>query len=515
MIIKKKDPHRDMDFKNLKGEKGMRKMKKLTSIISMILIMAMFATLSIDADAAKKKKTTTTTTSTQDFATASSAKLLDGNTIAFQSVLPSAPASDDGILYLYQLQPYEYSITAASQLIATSAITTNPSYTFALNHKQPTTRLYSKFVLCVKRAGVMTMITYPQYITNPEVLATHTHNRIAHGKKALQGVDFMNLYIYSNNEVHPRLLSRVAQVTNNGMNQAVTNPYSRAGIIPQDPRPNAATYYMMNAAEKTGIDLLASKMEYYAAEAYKTDDWIIGNEVNVRQWNYMIWVSWDEYLRQYEQVFRVCYNAIKSNNANAQVYVCIDQNWNRDRATSHPEYYQFIDGKDFLTLFATNVKHGGDIDWGVAQHPYTVPLFYAKFWDMSGTKDGAYMANMINTDKMVSFQNLGAITSFLATPGMLNPKGQVRHFMLSEVGICNAQGADVQAAALCTSYVAAATNPYVEQIIYSNANHGTFDSTLIGSAVDMFNNMDGANAQSYYNYALGIMGKTSFAQVIR
>lgn len=492
----------------------MKQLKRILYVVAMLVVVAAFVTTSMDAEAAKKKKKTTAT-STMDFATAAAAKLADGNTVTFLAVLPSAPASDDGVLYLYQLNPSEYSISATSQLLATSAITTNPAFSFALNHKTANTRLYSKFALCVKRSGVMTMIAYPQYISNPEVLATRTHARQAHAKKGLQGKDFMNLYLFSSNETHPRLLSRVVQVTNNGQNQAATNPYSRAAVMPQDTHPQAASYYMLNAHEKAGVDLLVNKMEYYAAEAYKTDDWIIGNEVNVRQWNYMIWVSWDEYLRQYEQVFRVCYNAIKSNNANAQVYVCLDQNWDRNRPNTHPEYFQFMDGKDFLTQFQLDMKRGGDIDWGVAQHPYTVPLYYAKFWDMSGVQDGAYMANMVNSNKMVSFQNISTITNFLATPAMLSPKGTVRHVILSEIGICNAQGEDVQAAALCASYISAATNPYVEQIIYSSAHHGTFDSTFLPKAQDMYNNMDGANSQAYQNFALSVMGKTSWAQVIR
>ena len=83
--------------------------------------------------------------------------------------------------------------------------------------------------------------------------------------------------------------------------------------------------------------------------------------------------------------------------------------------------------------------------------------------------------------------------------------------LLSVCCICLHQ---VQAAALCASYVAAATNPYVEQIIYLNANHGNFDTTLLPAAQDMFNNMDGANAQAYMNQALQIMGVSDFSQVV-
>ena len=486
--------------------------KRLTSILALVIILVTFCDVSTIAEA-KKKKTPKALDAT--FATAAAAQLIDGNTVAFAATLPSVPASDDGVVYVYELATYQYALDGLAP-IATVALSTNPYVTFALNHKTANTRLYSKFVAAVKVNGVMTMICQPQYITNPEILATHTHARAAHAKKGLQGVDFMNVLMHQQTQILASRLPRVAQIINNGADQAMTNPYSRLDVMPLDPYPQTASYYMLNAADAQGVNLLINKMEYYGSTANVTDDWIIGNEVNVRQWNYMIFTSWDDYMRQYEQVFRICYTAIKSNNANAEVLICLDQNWDRNRPASHAEYYQYMDGKDFIDKFAADIAATGNISWGVAQHPYTVPLYYAKFWDMSGTPDGGYMAGMIKNNKMVSFQNISTITNYMATnPKLLSPQGTVRPILLSECGICNAQGGDVQAAALCTSYVAAVTNPYVEQIIYSSANHGTFDSTFLPEAQDMYNNMDGVNAEAYMNKALAIMGKTSFTQVIK
>ena len=492
------------------GSKGIktRGLRRFVSMLALVIMVITFISGTIGVDAAKA------VTYGPTFASSASAVLLDGNTVSFTAVFPSVAPSDDGLLYLYQLATYEYAI-GANAPIAQAANSTQPTFTFALNHKQADTRLYSKFVVASRINGVMTMLCQPQYITNPELLATHTHPRKANAKKGLQGVDFMNLHMNQTTQISPANLPRVAQVINNGADQAMTNPYSRAGIIPTDPHPGIASYYMLNANDAQGVSLLASKMEYYAANAGATDDWIIGNEVNVRQWNYMIFVSWDEYMRQYEQAFRVCYTAIKSNNANAEVFFCLDQNWDRNRPASHSEYYEYMDGKDFVDRFAADISATGNISWGLAQHPYTVPLTYAKFWDMSGCPDGGYMANMINSNKMVSFQNLTTITNYMATnPALLSPAGTVRPILLSEVGIANGQGDQVQAAALCASYVAASTNPYVEQIIYLNANHGNFDTTLLPMAQDMYNNMDGPNAQAYMNQALQTMGVTSFSQVI-
>lgn len=444
------------------------------------------------------------------FAASPKATILDSSTVRFTAVLPSVPASDDGMLHLYELKVYEYSIPAGAQPIGSVAAGTNPEITFALNHKQANTRLYSKFVLAIKTGGTIKTLCEPQFVCNPEALATHTHARASHPLKGIQGVDFMNVPIQGSDVVPPHLLSRVAQILSYGTDMSYVNPYAKVG----DSKPVPQSCYMLNANDAAGVNLLINKMEYYAANASHTDDWIVGNEVNVRQWNYMSWQGWDEYMRQYEQVFRIVYIAVKSNNANANVYTCIDQNWNRNRPTSHAEYYHYIDGQDFLTQFAADMRRNGDIDWGVSQHPYTVPLTWAKFWDMSGCPDGGYCANMVNSNKMVSFQNLTVITNFLQQGHMLSPRGTVRHFIISEIGACNAQGGEIQAACICAEYMAAARNPYVENIIYSSSAGVGVDTTFTPEAQEMYQNMDGANGAAYQQRAMTTIGITDWGQVL-
>lgn len=480
-------------------------LKSFMTLVAMVAIVATSSIVSVDADAAPSPIIVTT----------AKASIVDGNTVGYVAVVPSVPASDDGMLYLYAMPTYAYSITNECALVGQQAISANPSFKFALNHKQSTTRLYQKFALCVKQGGQVKMIANPQYIVNPEALATHTYPRVNYPKKGMQGADFGNVILSPEYEaiVNPAFLNPIVCVINNGGNQLLTNPYSRVGV--KDTKPVNHDNYMFNCNDATGVALFSSKLEAYAAAASKTQDWIIGNEVNERICNYMVWVSWDEYMRQYEQEFRVAYTAIKSQNANAKVYISLDQNWDRNRTPKHSEYYSYIDVKDFLDKFAIDMKTNGDIDWGVCQHPYLVPLTYAKFWDMSGCPDGAYMKNMVATNQMVSFQNIGVLTSYLAQPAFLNPQGKLRSIILSEVGICNAQGSTVQAAALCASYVAAAQQPAVERIIYLSAQCGPFDSTFTPEAVDMYKNMDGANSAAYQQKALSVIGAANWAQVLR
>lgn len=451
------------------------------------------------------------------FATAAVATILDASTVSYSAVLPSIPASDDGVLYLYQLQVYEYAIAPTAAPIATSAMSQTPTMTFALNRGTASTRLYSKFALAVKQGGVPVMIAEPQFVSNPEILATHTHAQAPRSLKGMQGQRFTNLYIGAANEVPPSLMPQCVKVLNTGADQLLTNPYSRADQLATDPHPMTdVDLFMMNAADAAGVAHLAERMEYFAANASKTDEWIIGNECNVRKRNEIRWLGWDEYMRQYEQVFRVCYIAIKSNNANARVLTCIDQNWDRNRPASHAEYYEFIDGKDFLTTFAADSRKGGDMNWGLAIQPYTVPLTYAKFWDMSGCPSGGYCAQQVRQNKMISFQNIGTVVSFMQTPAMVNAMGAPRPIIFSELGISADQGDAVQAAALCASYVAAERfYPYIDEIFYVNVTAGGVNGTFGPATMDMFNNMDGANALAYRANAMATIGISDWSQVLR
>ena len=438
----------------------------------------------------------------------------DCSTMKFNCVIPGICETDDGKMYLYQMQVYEYSIPDGAEPVAVIDVCHKPEFSYALNHKQSDTRLYSKFVLCVKSNGNLVPLCEPQFVSNPERLAADTRTRRNFSFKSTQQESFTNLMLNSSHSQSASGCLRVVQIMNNGSDQSMTNPYARSGV--SDPHPiSVRNYYMLNANDADGVARLISAVEYYAKNATRTDDWIIGNEVNVRTWNYMAIDSWDEYFRQYEQVFRICYIAIKSNNANAHVSLSLDQNWNQDFAQGSSSYYLIYDSKDFLTKFAEDMRTNGDIDWGFAFHPYTAPLTYVKFWDMSGCRNGSTYAGWVAQDKVVTFQNLGVISEFMEQDNMRSPSGDVRHFTLTEVAMTNAQGDDVQAAAVVACYVAAKRNPYAEYILYCNVNHGEFDATLGPRAADAYRNMDGSDSARVQNWALGYIGISDWSAVLR
>lgn len=447
----------------------------------------------------------------QAFAVAAQSILLDKKTISYTATLPEIPVSDDGIVYLYEMQPFEYAVAPTAVPAASAPASLTPAFTVPYTE----TRLYTKLGLAVKSGGQNVLIANPQYIANPELLAAHTKARQVRALKSEQGKEFCNLYLTENTAGVMAGRYTTTQVMNTGSNQAITNPYSRAALMPTDPRPVTPRHYMLNASEPAGINAIASELSKVAANS-TIENFIIGNEVNVRTWNYMIWTDWDSYIREYAQAFRVAYNAVKSQNANAHVFICIDQNWDRNRPVGHAEYYEFIDGKDFLAKFNALIASEGNIDWGVAQHPYPVPLTYAKFWDMSGCPSGSYMAAQVSSGKMMTFQNLTLLTNALQSPEMLSPSGAVRHVILSEIGLTNAQGTEVQAAALYASYVAAKSNPFVEEIIYLlSFSEPQVDTRLSGQSQLVYDSLGTANEAVYDAWAKAYIGISDWSQVIR
>ncbi|MBP5607230.1 MAG: hypothetical protein J6X66_03050, partial [Lachnospiraceae bacterium] len=153
----------------------------------------------------------------------------------------------------------------------------------------------------------------------------------------------------------------------------------------------------------------------------------------------------------------------------------------------------------------------GNIDWSLAFHPHPVPLTYAKIWDM-GAIDPIY-ARMVNTNSMISFQNMSALTNYMTSASLRSPSGTVRAMIASETGISANQGAEVQAAAVYASYQACIRNPYVDIMIYS------FDDStgarFTEKAWEIYNNLGGPNDAEYDAWAKSVIGISDWGQLLR
>ncbi|MBR1471331.1 MAG: hypothetical protein IJ600_06780 [Lachnospiraceae bacterium] len=437
------------------------------------------------------------------------AYLTDKSNVQLSMNLAKVPASDDGVLSVYALAPFEYAIPADRAPIAQVALSATPVAKFAL----PASGLYMKYAFGVTQGGKKVMAGSTQYICNPELLATATKPRVAYPAKAPEGI-FANYNIdtrqYSDSFAHGT--AKIVQFNNYGTNPALKHPLANAADSHApwshdvDKKP---FQYMLNAADMNGITTMANIMHEVAAQS-TAQDYIIGNEVNVRKWAYIAYVGDEQYIREYMQVFRVAYNAIKSANANARVMICMDQNWDRNHPASYWEHYCVIDVKDFLNSFNTQIQAEGNIDWSIAFHPHPVPLTYAKFW-----ANTANYSSLVTQNKMVTVQNLSTLTNYISQPAFLNPKGQVRGVIATEVGYSANQGADVQGAAIYAAYMAVARNPVVETIVINQDPQPNINSIFTAKAREVFNNMDGANAAAYDAWAKSVIGIRDWGQILK
>ena len=465
----------------------------------------------------------TATTTTVTIPTGNGAYLVDAATVKLSATLQKVPASDDGILYVVKLAAHSYAVDASAEIVAQTALSATPAVTFAL---QPN-GIYYKYGFAVKQGGVVKLCTTAQYITNPELLAT-TGTKPFHalpivslqGTAANDDVRFGNYWI--DLRVGGGSNTQILQVNNKGVDPTLNHPYANKALEPAGSRtfiPNmwdaVDDLYMLNNTDQGALLEIARRL-HVTAEAYNSQDFIIGNEVNERMWNYVAWTpgySWEQYVRDYMETFRVCYNAIKSANANARVFVCIDQNWNRNNPVSNAEYYTYIDGDDFLTYFNNMMAAEGNVNWSLAIHPHPIPLTWGMFWNYTGCPGGAVYARMKATNAMVSFENLSAITNFMCQPAMLNPQGTVRSIIASEVALPTSHGSKVQAAGIYAAYKAVERNPYVEGVVfYSDPTTGAI---FKDEAAGVYNAIKTGNAAAYDAWAKSIIGISDWGQILR
>ncbi|MBQ6363748.1 MAG: hypothetical protein IJI62_07060 [Lachnospiraceae bacterium] len=405
--------------------------------------------------------------------------------------------SDDGILHLYAQQPYEAGVQGVE--VAQAAAGVNAAFRFPLNKNTPASNLYKKFTVVAIRGGVPTPVSNAMYIMNPEACAPRFAARRDGSKKGLlpeQGAS--NPSLLTNMGVHQIIWNLpVGNLCSGGginynyngkvysFNSAIVGQYDNlvpkmnaAGIQvtlvvlnnltgdqtlihPLSRGHGGANYYMFNAADPAGVERLAAVASFlgqrYSGAVGTVDNWIFGNEVNARQeWNYMsAGAGLVGFTAEYAKAFRVFYNGIKSENGNARVYTCIDQEWAVGDSAAH------YGGMPFLVQFNAEIATTGNIDWHVACHPYNVPLY-----DPIAGRPGALHPHS-QAARYITMENIDVLTDFLCTPAMISPTGQVRSVLCSEVGYTSSQGEQLQAASIVYGYQQAVHNQHIDGFILS------------------------------------------------
>ncbi len=436
-----------------------------------------------------------------------SAAIIVGDEVNYTASFANAPSSDDGKVYLFELKTYEYGLPDGASPITSTTASSAINLSFPLNYTGGYGRLYNKFVLAVKRNGNWTLINNAQYITNPEAVATTFKMRAPRERKVLQQGNVANISLTGSGIAEP-IGAQHAVFTNTSPSVVTADPNQSGDTHPVTANPVVA--YMLNADTDEGIEGLIRDMQAYAGGYSNLQDFVIGNEVNERCWNYMAYCDWDTYVRKYVQAFRVCYTAIKSTNPNACVYTSLDQVWNKNVSN-----YEYLDGDEFLAKFNKMIKENGDIDWNMSIHPYPNPLYYAKFWDLSNLANAETFKSQVEKNQVITFQNLSAFTDVLASPAYLNRHGNVRDIIIGEIGLGSNAGVDNQAAAICASWAAFERNPYITQYMYLEVDVNGFFPTMHGRALECYNAMGTPDEQRYMDWAMDHIGITDWSQVLR
>ncbi|WP_026506478.1 DUF5722 domain-containing protein [Butyrivibrio sp. MC2013] len=488
-----------------------------------------------------------------------SARIVSG-AVTVTATSPSEFRTDDGMLHLYAADVYESSDSLHGRSIAFASAGRTAVFHLSLKADTADSRLYKKFMVGAVIDGVMTMVSNAAYIVNPEAIADHTVARVPAGKKGIL----------------PAAPISAAALTSVGADQATYNillsqllsssggtiPYEyngrtynfSAGLItaydsmmqvfaqcgvrvsliilndwqadqttihPSSRVPGAGHYYAFNASDAEGAQRLAAVgsflASHYSGAHGQVDNFIIGNEVNARQdWNYMSAVDVDTYARAIADSFRIFYTAIKSENANAGVYLPIDQQWSK---TSEPGKY--YGGRAFLDSFNSYIAREGNIGWDLAHHPYNVFLYNPTSW----SNPSKYVSHSGDT-WFITMQNIEVLTDYMCSASYLKRDGSVRSILCSEVGYTSSQGEGLQAASVTFGYEQAMANSHIDGFILSREKDdpGEIAQGLANGlrrqdgsekpAFAYYANLDTDNAQAYKDAAAAVIGCGDISSIL-
>ncbi|MGN0280626.1 MAG: DUF5722 domain-containing protein [Lachnospiraceae bacterium] len=479
--------------------------------------------------------------------------------------------SDDGYYYLFEEKSYENGITGDEYIIEDQK-DVDLTFSVNLNYNSAASRLFSKFVVAVKKDGKFMAISKPRYITNPEAIAkynpsfgnTTSKKGLLVDPEKLSGSELDDLgvkhaayniplsrilgnttnayyptvyYTYNgrnyafNGQVVAEYDYIFSTLTNKGITTTAIilndiNPGYMELIHPKARSGGRAPYYAFNATDEAGTEYIAAVGSFLASRYSgsghgKVMNWVIGNEINARsEWNYIEYMDSDSYTAEYAKAFRIFYNAILSINGNARVYISLDQQWGKSLYSNNG-----YGSKEILDSFNSYITEYGNIDWGVAQHPYNYPLTSVKAWSTSG-KAGSYVQESENTP-VLTIKNIHVLTDYLQKEEYLTDDGEVRPVILSEMGYTSTAGQDLQSAAFVYAYKIVEANQHIDSMLFSRQTDAASEvaqglalgiNTQGGgrkSIYTAFKYVDTAESAKYTDFALGIIGISSWSEVIR
>lgn len=478
------------------------------------------------------------------------------------------PKSDDKYYYLFALNTYDNEITEGMEYLDREYKDSETLLSTGLGYNTAGSRLYKKFVAAVKVDGEYRQVGTSRYITNPEAIARYSSvfqqpasikgilvdpNKLRGNelddlgvKQAAYNIPVARLlgpttsaayptvyYTYNgktytlNGQVIAEYDLVFSTLTAKGITTTaiILNNYSSAYpqlIHPKARSGGSAPYYMFNGAEESGVEYMAA-IGSFLAERYsgsshgRISNWVIANEINARkEWNYMAHTDVNSYVEEYVKAFRVFYTAIKSVSSSARVYISLDQQWDRN-IKNNTNY----DARDVLDVFNGSISAKGNIDWGVAQHPYNVPLTEARIW-----KSSKYVKHDAGTS-MLTMANIEVLVNYLRQDHFRKDDGEVRSILISELGYTSRAGEANQAAAYAYAYYKMEAYEEIDGFLLNRETDAAEEVAqglafgLSGAGgnhkqiYNVFKYIDTPQHAEYTNFAKDIIGISNWNEIIR
>ena len=437
-----------------------------------------------------------------------SALITNNTKVEINGNLTGDNTADNNKLYLFELKAYEDNLGSRTDYISELDRNTTIKTSIDLLEGQENTRLYSKFIIAIKKNNKYYPISNAIYITNSgEIAKSKLPYQDANSKKGLlidmnmlsdafelgvkhaivnfnldqilgEGIDYTyegKTYHFNKNAI-ATYDTTVSTFSNKSMQvtAVVVNSWNNTHkelMYPNVVKNNTAIYYGFNAKTKEGVETtraIASFLaERYSGDNYnygRVSNWVIGNEINNNEnWNYMGPMDVEKYSKEFARSFRVFYTAIKAKSKNARLFFSVDYDWNYPKA-NRLKYR----AKQVIDLISENINTEGNIDWNLAYHPYPLPLTSANFWDDVNTGQ----IKQDETTAIINFANLHVLTDYLKGANFRDTSGKVRRVILSEQGFTSkspdkAEDKDLQAAAFAYAYYIADSDPYIDSFILS------------------------------------------------
>ncbi len=476
----------------------------------------------------------------------------------------AVPESDDEYYYLFALPPYEEEIAEDDAFLVKEHKDRQAEFHMEAD-------IFCKFVVAVKREDRYVGVSAPHYVTNPEEMAIFKYNgKRPSSKKGLlidpdklmspelddlgikhaaYNIPVSRLLECSGDDSYPdihfkynekdyifngrvmaeydlifrTLTEKGIEITAIILNDYseeypwMIHPLSISGV-------GKSPYYAFNASDEKGAEYLAAIGRFLVGRYSgamngrgMVANWVISNEINARkEWNYMEHVDLELYVREYARAYRIFYNAVKSVNSACGVYISLDNQWNRINILT-----KSYKAKDVLDEFNRQIKKEGNIDWGLAIHPYNKPLSRPYTW-----KSSIYVKNTEKTP-VVTMANIHIVTDYMQKEEFLTEEGEVRSIILSELGYTSSKGEEIQAAAIAYAYKAAEANPHIDSILFSRQTDAKEEIERLhlhlginyadGShkyAYDVYKYMDTDKAEEYMEFAKEIIGIDDWEEII-